>query len=133
MASPHSVLNRPFKRLSMPVMGVCFDSMGPEPLIIEDGVLVAASWGEDYVLPLEEIESAEIIDALPKNGVRVMGIGLDSFLKGKFKIDGGDATLCLDPRTGPWLKVTMTDGTLYLLGGGGSREDILALLGQIGG
>ena len=119
--------------VAMPVMGVCFDMMGPEPLVIEDGALVAASWGEDYVLPLEEIESAEIIDALPENGVRVMGIGLDSFLKGRFKIDGGDATLCLDPRTGPWLKVTMTDGTLYLLGGGGSREDILALLGQIGG
>ena len=110
--------------IAMPVMGVCFDSMGGGPeLVIEDGALVAASWGKDYVLPLEEIKSAEIIDALPKNGVRVMGIGLDSFLKGRFKFDGGDATLCLDPRTGPWLKVTMADGTLYLLGGGESGAE----------
>ncbi len=108
--------------ITMPVMGVCFDMMGPEPLAIEDGALVAASWGKDYILPLEDIESAESVDTLPKNMVRVMGVGLDSFLKGRFKTDEGDTTLCLDPRTGPWLKVTMADGTLYLLGGGeGSR------------
>ena len=108
--------------ITMPVMGMCFDMIGPEPLAIEDGALVAASWGKDYILPLADIESAEVIDALPKNGVRVMGIGLDSFLKGRFKTDEGDATLCLDPRTGPWLKVTMADGTLYLLGGGESSN-----------
>ena len=109
--------------VAMPVMGVCFDAMGtgPEPLAVEDGALVAASWGKDYVLPLEDIESAEVIEELPKNMVRVMGTGLDSLLKGRFSTEWGDATLCLDPRTGPWLKVTMADGKLYLLGGGESN------------
>ncbi len=117
--------------VAMPVMGVCFDAMGtgPEPLVVEDGALVAASWGKDYVLPLEDIASAEVIDALPKNMVRVMGTGMDSLLKGRFKTDEGDATLCLDPRTGPWLKVTMADGTLYLLGGG--ESDIVDIIQEI--
>ena len=119
--------------VAMPVMGVCFDRMGtgPEPLAVEDGALVAASWGKDYVLPLEEIESAEAVDTLPGNMVRVMGTGMDSLLKGRFKTDWGDATLCLDPRTGPWLKVTMADGTLYLLGGGESHAvDIIQEIGK---
>ena len=108
--------------VAMPVMGVCFDSMGtgPESLAVRDGALVAASWGKDYVLPLEDIESAEVIDALPKNMVRTWGTGMDSLLKGRFSTEWGDAILCLDPRSGPWLKVAMADGTLYLLGGGES-------------
>ena len=106
--------------VAMPVMGVCFDSMGtgPEPLAVEDGALVAASWGKDYVLSLEDIESADVIDALPRNMVRTWGTGMDSLLKGRFGTEWGNATLCLDPRSGPWLKVTMADGKLYLLGGG---------------
>ena len=118
--------------VAMPVMGVCFDAMGtgPEPLAIEGEALVAASWGKDYVLPLEDIESAEVIEELPKNMVRVMGTGLDSLLKGRFSTEWGDATLCLDPRTGPWLKVTMADGKLYLLGGG--ESNIVDIIQEIG-
>ena len=108
--------------LALPVMGACFDTMltAPQPLKIEEGTLLAESWGRDYALPLEEVRSAELIDELPKNMVRVMGTGADAILKGRFSTDWGNATLCLDPRTGPWLKVTMTDGKLYLLGGADS-------------
>ncbi len=105
--------------LALPVIGACFDSMAsaPHPLTVEDGVLTAESWGKDYVLPLGDIDSAELIEELPSGMIRVMGTGTDSLLKGKFRTEWGSATLCLDPRTGPWLKVTMQDGTLYLLGG----------------
>ncbi len=118
--------------VAMPVMGVCFDSMGtgPEPLVVADGNLTAASWGKDYVLPLEDIESAELIDALPKNMVRTWGTGMDSLLKGRFSTEWGDATLCLDPRSGPWLKVTMADGSLYLLGGG-ETSNIVDIIQEI--
>ena len=111
--------------LALPVMGLCFDAMGdaPRTLAVEDGVLTAESWGKDYVLPLEDIDSAELIDELPEITARVMGIGTDSLLKGKFRTEWGSATLCLDPREGPWLKVTMRDGALYLLGGGDSGAE----------
>ncbi len=110
--------------LGLPVMGLCFDAMfgAPQPLRIEDGTLLAESWGRDYALPLEDIGSAELIDALPKGMVRVMGTGADQLLKGRFRTTWGDATLCLDPRSGPWLKVEMADGTLYILGGGEASQ-----------
>ncbi len=118
--------------LGLPFMGLCFDAMTapPQPLRIEDGTLLAESWGKDYELPLEDIAEAELVGALPKGMVRVMGTGADALLKGRFRTEWGDATLCLDPRTGPWLKVEMTDGTIYLLGGGGApqTEDVYAAL-----
>ncbi len=118
---------------AMPVMGVIMDTAfdTPEPLRVEDGVLTAASFGKDYLLPLADIESAEVLDELPKGMTRVMGTGADRLLKGQFQTPWGRATLCLDPRTGPWLKVTMADGKLYLLGGGASGA--AAVLEMIGG
>ena len=111
--------------LALPVMGLFVDAMcgAPEPLRIEDGVLLAESWGKDYALPMEDIADAEVLDALPKGMTRVLGTGADAILKGAFTTPWGRATLCLDPREGPWLKVTMADGTLYLLGGGASDTE----------
>ncbi len=113
----------------LPVMGVWLDGMaaGPQPLKIEDGALVASSAGSRYELPLDEIDEAELLEALPAITARTMGVGLDSLLQGKFQTEWGSATLCLDPRQGPWLRVTMADGTLYLLGGG----DVEAVYEQI--
>ena len=54
-------------------------------------------------------------------------MGLDSLLQGRFQTAWGSATLCLDPRQGPWLRVTMADGTLYLPGGG----DVAAVYAEI--
>ena len=112
--------------VAMPVMGVWFDGMaaGPLPLKIEDGSLVAASAGSRYALPLDEIAQAELLAIT----ARTMGVGLDSLLQGKFQTEWGSASLCLDPRQGPWLRVTMADGRLYLLGGG----DVEAAYREIG-
>ena len=119
--------------LALPVMGLFFDAMcaAPQPLQVADGVLLAESWGKDYALPLEEIAEADVVDTLPKGMTRVLGTGADAILKGAFTTPWGRATLCLDPREGPWLKVTMTDGTLYLLGGGAS--DAKAVYGKLPG
>ena len=111
--------------LALPVAGLCVDAMceAPLPLKVEEGVLLAKSWGKDYALPLEDVADAELVDTLPKGMTRVMGTGADAILKGRFSTAWGSATLCLDPRTGPWLKVTMADGALYLLGGGESDTE----------
>lgn len=111
--------------LALPVMGLFVDAMcsAPEPLKVEDRTLLAESWGKDYALPLEDIADAEIVGELPKGMTRVLGTGADAILKGSFTTPWGRATLCLDPREGPWLKVTMADGTLYLLGGGESDTE----------
>lgn len=111
--------------LALPVAALFFDAMcqAPQPLKVTDGVLLAESWGKDYALPLEDVADAEVLGALPKGMTRVMGTGADAILKGRFNTPWGSATLCLDPREGPWLKVTMADGSLYLLGGGASDTE----------
>ena len=119
--------------VALPLLGVYVDMMSaaPLPLKIEDGALVAANFDTRYEMPLDEIAQAELLDALPAITARVWGVGMDSLLKGTFQTQWGRATLCLDPRTGPWLKVTMADGTLYLLGGGDAgAESVLAQIEQ---
>ena len=119
--------------VALPLLGVYVDMMSaaPLPLKIEDGALVAANYGTRYEMPLDEIADAELLDALPAITARVWGVGMDSLLKGTFQTQWGRATLCLDPRTGPWLKVTMADGKLYILGGGeAGAESVLAQIMQ---
>ncbi len=115
--------------VAMPAMGLWLDNMagGPRPLKVEDGALVAASPAGRYELPLEEIDEAALIYALPDITARTWGVGMDGLLQGKFQTEWGRANLCLDPREGPWLRVTMADGTLYILGGG----DVEAVYGEI--
>ncbi len=120
--------------VAMPLLGVYVNMMSaaPLPLKIEDGALVAANYGARYEMPLDEIADAELLDTLPAITARVWGVGMDSLLKGTFQTQWGRATLCLDPREGPWLKVTMADGTLYILGGGENAgvESVLAQIQQ---
>ena len=63
-----------------------------------------------------------------------MGTAMDTVQKGQYtSAELGSLTLCLDPRTGPWLLVTTREGTVYLLGSSApeAAEEIAASLGTL--
>ena len=67
-------------------------------------------------MALEDIAEIEVIEERPRLS-RIAGTGMDNALTGKFGADGwGTITCCIDPRTGPWLKVTTVDGHIFLFG-----------------
>ncbi len=118
--------------LLMPFLGfwVMAEENTPVTLTVTENTVVADHGGPAYELPLEDIDSAELLDALPSCR-RVMGTGLDTLLKGEFVLgDGQRAKLCLNPQVPPFLLVETREGGVYLLGGGTEQEtrDVYAAL-----
>ena len=105
--------------LLMPLVGVWLmgEERAPVTLALTDTALVAAHSGTRYQIPLEDIEEAELLTELPAIR-RVAGTAMDTVDKGRWRCDEyGTLTVCLDPRTGPWLLVK-TEETTWLVGAG---------------
>lgn len=103
--------------LAMPLMGVWIESeeRAAVSLEVSDTALTATHAGTCYEIALEDVASVELLEEMP--GIqRVWGSGLDSVQKGTYASRWGNITVCVDPRTGPWLLVTTVDGERYLLG-----------------
>ena len=106
--------------LACPLAGVWLIGMENTPVELEitDTEITGTHYGGHWSVPLEDVAEVEVITELPRLS-RVAGTGMDSALTGQFNAGGwGRVTLCIDPRTGPWLKVTAADGKIYLFGGG---------------
>ena len=58
---------------------------------------------------------------LPEIG-RVAGTGMDTVQKGRYKTPWGSASVCLDPRTGPYLYLETANGKRYLFGSSTSAQ-----------
>lgn len=105
--------------LLMPLAGVWLmgEERAPVTLTLTDTALVAAHAGTRYEIPLEEIQRAELLEELPAIR-RVAGTAMDTVDKGRWRCEAyGSLTVCLDPRTGPWLLVE-TEETTWLVGAG---------------
>lgn len=105
--------------LLLPLAGVWVmgEERAPVTLTLTETALTAAHSGTCYELPLEEIRSVELLEELP-NIRRVAGTAMETVDKGRWSSGQyGALTVCLDPRTGPWLLVTAGE-TTYLLGAG---------------
>ena len=116
--------------LLMPLAGVWLmgEERAPVTLTLTDTALVAAHSGTRYEIPLEEVDSAELLEELPPIR-RVAGTAMDTVDKGRWRCDEyGALTACLDPRTGPWLLVRAGE-TTWLVGSsdGGAGEVYAAL------
>ena len=106
--------------LACPLAGVWLIGMENTPVELEitDTEITGTHYGGHWSVPLEDVAEVEVITELPRLS-RVAGTGMDSALTGQFNAGGwGRVTLCIDPRTGLWLKVTAADGKIYLFGGG---------------
>lgn len=118
--------------LACPLMGVWLIGMerAPVELAVTETEIVGSHYGGHWSVALEDIASVELLEERPRLS-RVVGTGMDSALTGTFDSkEWGRLTCCLDPRTGPWLLVTRTDGRVYLFGSSaqGEAEKILSAL-----
>lgn len=101
-----------------------------EWVAVTETELVGTHYGGEWSVALEDIAEVEVLKERPPLH-RVAGTGMESALTGQFNADGwGRVTVCIDPRTGPWLLVTAADGKLFLFGASeeGAAEEIAANL-----
>lgn len=104
--------------LALPLVGVWEMRMERAPVELEvtETELVGSYFGGEWSVTLEDIAEIQVLPERPKLR-RVAGTGMENALTGQFSTeDWGRVTVCIDPRTGPWLLVTAEDGTLYLFG-----------------
>ena len=113
--------------LAMPLFGVGMmkDEFTPVKLGANNTQIVASHTSDVYKISYSDIESAEMIDALP-SCTRTNGTGMDTVLKGSFEADGiGPCRFCLDPRTPPFIEIKTADMT-YILGSADKKETFAA-------
>lgn len=118
--------------LACPLVGVWMIGMERAPVELEvtETEIIGSHYGGEWSVALEDIGSVEVLKERPPLR-RVAGTGMESALTGQFNADGwGRVTVCIDPRTGPWLLVTAGDGKLFLFGASeeGAVEEIAAKL-----
>ena len=119
--------------LACPLLGVWTIGIERAPVereVTDSEITGIHQYDGRWSVALEDIAEIEVIDELPRLR-RVAGTGLDSALTGRFTADGwGNVTLCIDPRTGPWLLVTDVEGNLFLFGASeaGAAAEIAAAL-----
>lgn len=107
--------------LLMPLFGVwaMAEESTPVTLTLTDTALVAEHGWDEYKISLDDIAQVQLLEELPEGLVRMAGTGMDTVLKGRFKSDEyPKLTVCIDPQKGPWLLITLDDGTVYLVGDG---------------
>ena len=86
---------------------------------------MAAHGGHRYEISRDEIPGVELLSQMPDRLIRVAGTAMDTVRKGQYAAAGyASLTLCLDPREGPWLLVTTTEGEVYLFGAPGITETV---------
>lgn len=116
----------------LPILGVWLmgEERSPVELALTDTALVASHGGDRYEVPLKDIDQVEMLSELPGGLRRVVGTGMDTVQKGRYASDQFDSlTLCLDPRTGPWLLIVTQEGETYLFGAPGVTGEIGERLG----
>ncbi|MDE7219375.1 MAG: hypothetical protein K2O45_07120 [Oscillospiraceae bacterium] len=118
--------------LACPLIGVWMMGMerAPVKLAVTETELVGSHFGGEWGVALEDIAEVRVLEERPPLR-RVAGTGMESALTGQFNADGwGRVTVCIAPRTGPWLLVTAEDGKLFLFGASeeGAVEEIAAKL-----
>ena len=101
-------------------MGVWFLQLERTPVTLTatDTEVISAHTRTEYEIPLEEIESVELITELPALG-RQWGTGMEMVQKGLYSSPWGSIRVCIDPRSGPWVLVTTRTSGRYLLGSTG--------------
>lgn len=109
--------------LAMPLLGVWMDHLESTPVALElqETTVVALHTGVEYEIPLDTITHLEYVAQLPEIG-RVAGTGMDTVQKGRYKTPWGSASVCLDPRTGPYLYLETDNGKRYLFGSSTSAQ-----------
>ena len=118
--------------LLMPLFGVWMmaEERAPVTLTLTDSALVAEHGWDHYEIPLADVDQVQLLQEEPEGLRRIAGTAMDNVYKGRYQSDEYDKiTVCMDPQEGPWLLITMDDGTVYLVGDG--AEDMAGLYEQL--
>ncbi len=101
----------------------------PISLRVEDSKVICHQLRDEYVIPFDDIASAEYGDDITSHTViRVAGVGMDTLLKGNFSVDGtGGCTLFLNPQEKEFIKIITKSGKTYYIGGGSVSETFRAM------
>ena len=104
---------------AMPLLGVwCMtEEFTPLQTKIIGGEVLVEHLNIVFEENIDNIASTEMLETLPRLG-KVVGTETDNLLKGKFhQSDWGDCRVYLNPQKGPFLKLTLRDGNIVLIGG----------------
>ena len=102
--------------LIMPIMGIFIIKMEftPVKVYMSGDVVVAEHTKVEYEINTSDIENYKVTDHVDAT-YRVMGTGMDTVCKGKFKVDGyGTCYLCLDPRDNSFVIISTVQGETYI-------------------
>ncbi len=87
----------------------------PKSVSISGDEIIAHHLRDEYVIKLDDITEAELVETLPSN-VRVVGVGLDTSSKGLFNFTGyGDTETFINPKVPPFIYLETPDKN-YMLG-----------------
>lgn len=118
--------------LLMPLFGVWMmaEERNPVTLTLTETTLEAKHGWDEYEIQLEDVAQVQLLQEEPEGLRRIAGTAMDTVLKGRFQSDQYDKlTVCMDPQNGPWLLITLDDGTIYLVGNG--QQDMEHLYEQV--
>jgi uncharacterized membrane protein len=104
--------------LAMPFFGlwIMAEEFTPVRLTVTETALEAHHTSLAYSVRLDDMESVELLEALPPALIRVAGTGMDALLKGKFRMEGpGLCNLCLNPQIAPFILIKTADKA-YIFG-----------------
>ena len=80
---------------------------------------------DSYEISLADVDQVQLLQEEPEGLRRIAGTAMDNVYKGRYQSDEYDKiTVCMDPQEGPWLLITMDDGTVYLVGDGAKLQKI---------
>lgn len=85
----------------------------PISLKVADQAVISGQYKEEYRIPLEDIETVELVEELPSMSKRV-GSAMDSMLKGSFLDEEYQSCkVCVRRQEPPFVKLVTEDGMIY--------------------
>lgn len=109
--------------LAMPFLGIWMDKLETTPVGVEISAeaVISTHTGVEYEVPLDSIAYVEYVAEKPKLK-RSAGTGMESVQKGRYGTPWGSASICVDPRTLPYIYLETDEGKRYLFGSSNAVE-----------
>jgi len=101
----------------MPFIGIWIwaEEKTPTALVLTDTALIARHTGNQYTIPLDSIDTIELLTEMPTVLSRVAGSSFDNLSKGRFLVSNhGTASLCIQTNTPPFIMVIANGRTYFI-------------------
>ena len=88
----------------------------PDPLtyqIQQKSIRLDGPLTKEQKISYDEIKTVALIETLPDSGMKINGLGTKDYALGSFKIDGKPASLFVDHRSKPILKISTNERDYY--------------------